>query len=165
MKDPFDITIFEPNDISFKRNPGGILCAVIDGTSYSGITLYQAFPFKKPAMFISVWHKSEQELGVIRDIEELDQESRLEVKKELRIRYIIPTVLKVKTISEETGLWLFKLETDRGDVQLIMPNIHEHIQFIGRDRLVITDMDGKRCEIPNTQLLDTHSRIELQKII
>ncbi|PLR99070.1 DUF1854 domain-containing protein [Bacillus sp. T33-2] len=165
MKDPFDIIIFDSKEISFTRSVGGVLSAVIDGAVYPEITLHQAFPFKKPSQFISVWEKNDRELGVIRDTKELDQESKNEIEKELRFRYIIPIVARVQSISEEMGLWIFQLVTDRGDLQLIMQNIHEHIQFIASDRLVITDMDGNRCEIPDIKLLDAHSRRELEKII
>jgi hypothetical protein len=165
MRDSFDITILNPKTVSFTRSQGGLLQAVINKEMYLEIVLHQAFPFSRPAQYISVWTKDDQELGIIQDIEELDYESKNEIEQELRIRYIIPIVTKILSINEESGLWIFQLVTDRGDLKLFMQNIHEHIQLIGTKRMVVTDMDGNRCEIPDIHLLDSHSLKELQKII
>ncbi|WP_413303291.1 DUF1854 domain-containing protein [Bacillus sp. 1P10SD] len=165
MRDSFDITILNPKTVSFTRSQGGLLQAVINNEMYSEIVLHQAFPFSRPARYISVWTKDDHELGIIQDIEELDYESKSEIEQELRIRYIIPIVTKILSINEESGLWIFQLVTDRGDLKLFMQNIHEHIQLIGTKRMVVTDMDGNRCEISDIHLLDSHSQRELQKII
>jgi hypothetical protein len=165
VSDPFNINMLDPNKVSFYRNKGGVLLAEISGEVYSEITLHQTFPFSKPKQYLSIWDKSDYEIGVIRDLEELDQTSKDQLKQELRLRYIIPIVTHVISIKEEPGLWTFQLETDRGSLELYMRNIHEHVQSKNAERIIITDMDGKRCEIPNVNLMDLHSRRELQKII
>jgi Domain of unknown function (DUF1854) len=165
VSDPFDIHMLDPNDVSFYRSKGGVLLAEIKGVVYPEITLHQTFPFSKPRHYISIWNKNEHEIGLIRDLEELDQTSKDELKQEIRLRYVIPIVTHVNSIKEEPGLWTFQLETDRGKLQLYMKNIHEHVQSKDAQRIIMTDMDGKRCEIPDVNQLDLHSRRELQKII
>jgi Domain of unknown function (DUF1854) len=165
VSDPFDIMLLDPIDVSLFRSKGGVLLAKIKGETYSEITLHQTFPFTKPRKYISIWNKNDYEIGVIRDLYELDEVSRYELNQELRLRYIIPIVTHVSAIKEEPGLWIFQLKTDRGPLQLYMRNIHEHVQSKNGERIIITDMDGKRCEIPDVNLLDQHSKKELQKII
>lgn len=57
------------------------------------------------------------------------------------------------------------LETDRGRLNLLLHNIHEHIQYTKYNSIIITDMEGKRCEIRDISKLDKHSLKEWNRVI
>lgn len=165
MSDLFEITYISPKCTSFTRSAGGMLQMETEGEVFAEITVRRTYPMSRPYQYLSVWTKDDKEIGIIRDIEELDEESREELVAELKLRYVIPVATQIISIKEEPGLWSFKVKTDRGDLQLLMRNIHEHIQMIGANRLIITDMEGKRCEIKDVDALDAPSRKQLSKVI
>ncbi|RJR12301.1 DUF1854 domain-containing protein [Candidatus Parcubacteria bacterium] len=165
MSDLFEITYINPGVTSFTRSTGGMLQMKTAREQFAEITVRRTYPMSRPYEYLSVWTKDDKEIGIIRDIEELDDESREELVAELKLRYVIPAVTQIISIKEEPGLWSFQVKTDRGDLKLLMRNIHEHIQMIGVNRLIITDMEGKRCEIKDTESLDAASRKQLSKVI
>lgn len=165
MTDDFSITLLDCKDVSFVRDHGGLLTAHLRTEQYKEIHLFRTFPYTKPFEYISVRTKDDEELGIIKNINELDRQSELEVIKELRMRYVIPVVTRILSINEEPGLWSIELETDRGNVSLLMRNIHEHMQQTPSGSIIITDMEGRRCEIRDINKLDKHSVRELNKVI
>ncbi|MCA1319661.1 DUF1854 domain-containing protein [Bacillus tianshenii] len=165
MSDLFELTYIDPGVTSFTRSAGGMLRMETDRELFTEITVRRTYPMTRPYEYLSVWTKDDKEIGIIRNIEELDEESREELVTELKLRYIIPAVTRIDSIKEEPGLWTFQVKTDRGDLKLLMRNIHEHIQMIGVNRLIITDMEGKRCEIKDIESLDAASRKHLSKVI
>lgn len=165
MSDLFEITYISPKDTHFTRTAGGMLQMETKGEILTEITVRRTYPMSRPYEYLSVWTKDDKEIGIIRDIKELDEVSRAELMVELKLRYVIPIVTQIISIKEEPGLWSFQVKTDRGDQQLLMRNIHEHIQQIGANRLIITDMEGKRCEINDVDALDAPSRKQLSKVI
>jgi hypothetical protein len=157
--------IAESTGYFVSRDHGGILNVIINNEVYEEISLYRTFPFSKPYEYISIRTKSDEELGIIKNIEKLEKLSKEEAYKELRLRYLIPKVTHILAIEQEPGLWTMELDTDRGKLQLLMRNIHEHIQYTGTERILITDMEGKRCEITEINKLDKHSLRELDKVL
>lgn len=164
MTDPYSITLLNPEDMSLFRERGGLLNAVINNKVHKDIFLFRTFPYSKPYEYISVRGSDEEELGIIRDLKQLDQKSEQEAMKELRLRYLIPVVTYIHSVKEEPGLWTIDLETDRGRLSLMMRNIHEHIQYTGNESILLTDMEGKRCEIREIKKIDKHSLRELNKV-
>lgn len=75
-KDPYEINIFEPGLISFSRSQGGVFQGVIEGKVYEELILFRIFPFQYNTQYISVRNSKSEEIGVIRDIDQLDEESR-----------------------------------------------------------------------------------------
>lgn len=165
MSDLFEITYINPGVTSFTRSAGGMLQMETARELFTEITVRRTYPMSRPYEYLSVWTKDDKEIGIIRNIEELDEKSREELVAELKLRYVIPAVTQIISIKEEPGLWSFQVKTDRGDLKLLMRNIHEHIQMIGVNRLIITDMEGKRCEIKDIESLDAASRKQLNKVI
>ncbi|MEK3887504.1 DUF1854 domain-containing protein [Bacillus sp. FSL K6-3431] len=165
MEELFDSLFLQPGEIQLQRQTGGLLQAVIKGDMHEEVIIYQAFPFTKPAQYISFRNAEGEELGIVKDLSELDSLSRDELETELHLRYLIPKVTKIKKIKQEPGLWVFDLITDRGNLRMLMRNLHEHIKILNSERILFTDIDGLRCEIADRNQLDFNSMKELQKIM
>ncbi|TYS60107.1 DUF1854 domain-containing protein [Sutcliffiella horikoshii] len=164
MSGDYDITYFEPQEVEFFYGKGTTMHFRHRGTDYANVGIFRTFPFSKPYEYISIWNE-DTELGVIKSVDQLDDESEAVLKRELHVRYVVPEVKRIQSIKEEPGLWIFALDTDRGPLKLMMRNIHEHLDLLPPNRIIITDMDGKRCEITNIKALDLNSRKELSKVI
>ncbi len=95
----------------------------------------------------------------------LAEESRDEVIKELRLRYLIPKVTHIKQIlSKPAGIeWI--LETDHGPIRFLMRNMHDHVYYPAPNRILITDMDGRRYQIFDYTELDKHSVRQFRKLL
>ncbi|WP_078379034.1 DUF1854 domain-containing protein [Sutcliffiella halmapala] len=165
MSDIFEITYINPKEAFFYRTEGGMLVVEMAQVSYPEVIIRRTYPMSRPYEYLSVWTKDDKELGVIRHLDELDESSKHEIAVELKLRYVIPIVTHIHSIKEEPGIWSIKVKTDRGELELLMRNIHEHIQLIDSNRIIITDMEGKRCEIEDIQSLDQSSQKQLRKII
>ncbi|GBG06994.1 hypothetical protein PAT3040_01541 [Paenibacillus agaridevorans] len=165
MKNSFDIRMLNPAEISLSRNKGGVLQGVIDGQTYEEIVVYRAFPFKHATSYISIRKAGGEELGIVHHIDELDEESAFELNKELQFRYFLPKVTRVDSVKNKSGLWLWELQTHLGTTKMAMRNLHEHLQYPGGGRIILTDLNGKRCEITEWQALDSHSRNQLKEVL
>ncbi|MCM3784173.1 DUF1854 domain-containing protein [Neobacillus mesonae] len=164
-RDPYDIHFLTPQSVIFSRGIGGVLQGVVEGTPYDEIVVYRTFPFKYTTQYISIRNAKGDELGIVKDINQLDSESREELDKELQFRYFLPRVTRVDSVKEKSELWMWELQTTLGPTRMAMRNLHEHVQFPGEGRMVLTDINGKRCEILDWRELDAHSRKELTDVI
>ncbi|WP_435164403.1 DUF1854 domain-containing protein [Paenibacillus glycanilyticus] len=165
MADLYDIRMFKPEEIYFSRGKGGVLQGVVDGKPYEELVIYRTFPFRFASEYISVRTTEGKELGIIRNIAELSAECAAELEKELQFRYFLPKVQHLTSVKFKSDLWIWEIETHLGETRLTMRNLHEHLQFPGGNRIVLTDMNGKRCEIADWQILDAHSRRQLEDVL
>lgn len=165
LKDPYEINILEPSVVSFSRSQGGVFQGVIEGKAFEEIILYRIYPFQYTTQYISVRNPKGEEIGVIRDIEELDQESRAEMDKELQLRYFLPLVTRIDSVKQKADLWIWELQTNLGPTRIVMRNLHEHMQYPSANRIILTDINGKRCEVRDWPALDGHSRNQLKDVL
>lgn len=165
MEEPFDIRMLNKSDISLTRNKGGVLQGIVNGKRHGELIVYRCFPFQYESSYLSIRDAKDVELGIVRDIGELDPESAAELEKELQLRYFLPKVTRVDSVKNKSGLWLWELQTHLGPTRLAMRNLHEHIQYPGGSRIILTDLNGKRCEITDWRALDSHSRKQLEEIV
>ncbi|MFD0674563.1 DUF1854 domain-containing protein [Cohnella sp. GCM10027633] len=163
-KDPYEIALIDPDLASFSRGSGGVLQGVVHGKSYAELMIFRAFPFTYAREYISIRDVKGEEIGILRDIGELDAESAEELDTELRFRYFLPLVTRVDRVKRRADMWLWDLQTSLGPTRIMMRNLHEHMLFPGGGRIILTDMNGRRCEIPDANALDGHSRKQLKEV-
>jgi hypothetical protein len=164
-RDPYEINILKPDAVSFSRRKGGVFHGVVEGKVYDEIILFRIFPFQYTTEYISVRDAKGEEIGVIRDISQLDSESRAEMGIELQLRYFLPLVTRIDAIKQKSDLWIWELQTNLGPTRIVMRNLHEHMQYPSVNRIILTDINGKRCEIRDWQALDGHSRNQLKDVL
>lgn len=162
--DPYEIEIIDPDRASFSRGAGGVLQGAIRGKTYEELMIFRAFPFAYTREYISVRDAKGDEIGIVRDIGELDAESAKELETELQFRYFLPRVERVDAVKRRSDLWLWDLQTNLGPTRITMRNLHEHMLFPGGGRIILTDMSGRRCEISDVNALDSHSRNQLKDV-
>jgi hypothetical protein len=164
-RDPYEINILEPDAVVFNRHQGGVFQGMVAGKAYDEIILYRIFPFQYTTKFISVRDAKGEEIGVIRDIDQLDEASRVEIDKELQLRYFLPLVTRIDSVKQKSDLWIWELQTNLGPTRIVMRNLHEHMQYPSANRIILTDINGKRCEIRDWLALDGHSRNQLKDVL
>ncbi|GIP43502.1 hypothetical protein J45TS6_19610 [Paenibacillus sp. J45TS6] len=165
MAEHFDIQLLRQQDINLSRNKGGVIQGTVNEKYYDELIVYRCFPFQYDSSYISIRNAEDEELGIVREIEELDKESACVLKEELELRYFLPKVTHIDSVKNKSGLWLWELQTNLGPTRMVMRNLHEHLLYPGEGWIIITDMNGKRCEIKDWRMLDSHSQKQLQEII
>lgn len=165
MNDLYEIRILNPEELYFSRGKGGVLQGVIEGKLFDELIVYRTFPLLYTTAYISVRNSKDEELGIIRDVAELGEESAMEITQELQFRYFLPKVTCVTSVKSKSDLWLWELQTHLGPTRLVMRNLHDHIQYSEGNRILLTDINGKRCEITDWKALDIRSRKQLEEIL
>ena len=132
----------------------------IDGTDEDGnatefyprVNFYSGFPFTDPGRYISVREAGEKapEIGVIRDLEkDLDAECVKMIKEQLAVRYFTPVITKIYNIKEEHGFAYWDVETKQGRCRFTIRMNSNSVIYLDDVRLLITDLDENRFEIPD----------------
>ena len=59
------------------------------------------------------------------------------------------------SVKEEFGTVYWKVDTDRGEKEIIVRNLRDNLQELSSSRIIITDVDGNRFEFPDVNKLDS----------
>ncbi|MCS7253398.1 MAG: DUF1854 domain-containing protein [Armatimonadota bacterium] len=141
---------------------GDELCMSYGGTVYRRIKPVRLFPLTAKDRMISIFDEAGKEIGIIREIKQLDAKSRAALESELSERYFMPRITKINAIKIEFGMMKWDVETDRGRRQFLVRERND-VQLLLGNRVLIVDADGNPYEIPNYMTLDAQSRALLEE--
>jgi hypothetical protein len=109
-------------------------------------------------MYITLLDSHEKELGFVRDLEEIDEDSRRALEECFAEYYMIPKIQKVLKCVDKFGTLKWTVETDRGVITFDIRNRHSDIKHLhGTSRVIIRDSNDNRYEIPDVENMDPHS--------
>lgn len=150
-----EIRYLHKDNAVFKRTPGGFVSLDYDGKHYDRIAVYRAFPFTDPQRYISVREPDEKakEIGMIEDLGNLDKDMAEMLLEQLGIRYFTPVITRIIDIKDEYGYAYFDVVTDRGACRFTIHINSSSVVRLTDTRLLISDLDGNRFEIPDTRKL------------
>lgn len=124
----------------------------------------RAFPLTKPTEFLSIQDAGGGEVGVLRSLDGLDNESRKLIEQELDRRYFTPEILQLRALKQEGGMWTFDVVTSRGATEFYVRNWRDSSHEVSPGRFVIQSVDGQRFEVPNFDALDTRSQTLIEQL-
>ena len=124
----------------------------------------RAFPWSHPDRFIALRDDEGNELATIDDLAGLPARSRGAVEAWLQRHTFVPKVLRVAEVREVNAAWLFRFDTDRGEVTVLLKE-REDLRFLTDGRILLRDPDGQTYELPPPDELDRDSRRELERIV
>lgn len=131
------------------------------------IHLSRAFPFDMPFEYISVLDDDKKEIGLIRTLEDFDEDIRALLIDELEAKYYTPTIKRILSVKERYGFSFWRCECEFGEKSFTLRDTFRSIIRArtkdGRSRIFILDVDGNRYEIPDVEALDrlSYKKIEL----
>ena len=126
-----------------------------------GLEPKRLFPYTHPNEYISLVEDGRREIAIIRDMAELDEESRKALLDCFAEIYMVPKITKVYFYGGKIGSVRFDVETDRGRMKFRVKNPNSAIINLGKGRVLIRDSDDNRYEIANTADLDAKSAHQL----
>ena len=154
------LNFINPDDYEFYISDGRLLCLKYKKQNVGRVSVKRMFPFQFPDEYIAVCSEnynrkdSENEIGIIRDMNLLRDDQIAILKRELHKRYFIPDVIKVESIKEEYGNITFVAETTAGRREFNITDPGSNIKNIGMDKLLLTDVYGNRYYIPDINAVD-----------
>lgn len=131
--------------------------------TYDRVFLHRAFPFDHPEAYISVQDADKNELGMISDLSVFPADTADLLRAELGRKYYAPVLKSIHSIRDRYGYAYCSAVTDSGEITFTLRDASRSIFKVDERRVIITDIDGNRYDIPDVTLLDRKSfkRIEL----
>lgn len=152
-----EIGLLDGDRVRFYRDELHGLCVKVDGQDHQGVSVALIFPLTLRTRYIRVKEEeSGTEVGIIKEMDELDPSSRALLEDELARAYFIPKIKKIYRIKEEFGITTWEVDTDKGRRVFDVQERH-NVRYIGPNHLIIKDADGNRYEIEDYRKLDQGS--------
>ena len=147
----------------FARTGGGFISLEFDGKKWERMQVIRLFPFTEPDQFISIRTVEERskEIGVIEDMKKVSKETRKMLEEQLKLHYFTPVIQKVLDIKDEYGYAYFHVMTDRGECRFTINMGGNAVVRLTDTRLLITDLDENRFEIPDVLQLSQKEQRKL----
>lgn len=139
------------DNAEFSRTKGGFVSLKYDGKEWDRVQVIRLFPFTEPNKFISIRTAEERskEIGVIEDLKQVPSDTRKMLEEQLNLHYFTPIIKKVIDIKDEYGYAYFHVMTDRGECRFTINMGGNAVVRLTDSRLLITDLDENRFEIPD----------------
>ncbi len=161
-----EIRYLESGQVSVELPPGATHPRVVlkDECCILAARIRKVFPLSHPDGFVSIQDGAGKEAGVLRTLGGLDEGSRSIVENELERRYFTPTILTIDSLKQDGGMWLFKVQTQRGPSSFYVRSWRDSSHEISQGRFQIVSVDGQRFEIRDLNALDERSQAQLDQL-
>lgn len=158
-----EMRLINSGNASFERTEGGFLSLKFREKEYKRIGVYLTFPLTNPEEFISIREADEKakEIGIVESMKDLSASQQEMLREQIRLRYFMPEVKKVMEVKEEYGYAYWYVETDFGVCRFTTHMSNDAVAVLDESRLLITDIDGNRYEIPDFYALTIQERKRL----
>ena len=161
----FYVNILDPRKIRICRDESGRLKLIFDNDEKVLIKrVVRAFPLTMPWRYVILIDENDREVGLLRDLGDLDETSMKVLKDELERVYFIPKIKKIHRIKEEFGVLICETETDKGPRRFEVTSRRD-VKKMGKRRIIVRDADGNLYDIPDYADLDQKSIILLESVI
>jgi len=167
-KEPEKLRYLDPEQVkAFRGQDGSLYAHIGDELTVLAPRFMRARPLADPDLYISIrgQEPNGKEFGLLRRWRCLDPESRRLVQAELDQRYLHTQVIRIIALKDYGGLQSCLLETDRGPRQVTFRDVRDNVIYLGTARVLITDAEGNRYDIPDMSSLDRRSRVLLSRIL
>ncbi len=145
----------------------GFLTLILSGDEekrFDRIFLHRVFPYEFLFKYISVLDGEKDEIGIIFDVEELDEGDRELVRCEIEKKYYSPVIVEIKSLKERYGFSYWKALTEDGrEISFTMQDTYKNILHTSEDSIILCDVDSNRYTIRSISALSAKSyrKIEL----
>ena len=130
-----------------------------DGTVIEELEPRRLFPHTDTERYITLLNSKEKEVALVKEMKDLDPDSRRALEDCFKEYYLIPKISQVLHVEDKFGALKFHVMTDRGEISFRIRNRHSDIKMLGKSgRVLIRDSDDNRYEIPRFDDLDRHSK-------
>ena len=148
-----ELVELDPENIELVGSAEGTSLIYNAGSPAMGIKLVRLLPFADPDHYWGVLDHEGNDLGVIADPSRLPAKSKLVADQMLSERYFMPEAHKVVSVRDDFGTQIWNIETAQGNREYAIRNLKDNLLGLPPHRVILTDADGNRFEIPNSEAL------------
>ena len=152
VTDKDSIVIFENNLVDL---------TTADGVLYHALEPRRLFPVSRVDSFITLLNEEGVEVAVIKEMSDLNAESREVIEYSLNDYYLVPHILKIYSVTEKNGKIHWSIETERGYKEFDVRNRNHDVRVYSDGRVRVRDSDDNRYLITDYRKLDKHSRQQM----
>lgn len=152
------LEFLSPEKCNFSFNQNNFLIMTLEEESKGRVKLIRTYPYSLTDEYICVHDLEDNEIGIIKTLADLDNDSREACIKELESRYYCPTVTTVKSIKERMGHFYFETIIDGKEKKFTVRDITRNLRYASENTLLIFDMDGNRYVIPEFEKIEEKSK-------
>lgn len=161
------LTLLDCGKIEFELEPSGFLTLRYDGREYHRISPTRLIPFFSRTTYISLSYDNEdnefEEIGVIKDMTELDKKQYELLDKYLEYKYYMPEITRVYSIKDNMRGSLFvRADTTSGEKTIVVRDWYENFRMLSDKYLYVNDSDGNKYYCADISKLDKKSRNVLE---
>ena len=163
-----DIRFFSGKKVRAELGSRGILLNVWlpDDTAYTDVEARRYFPISNETKYISLVHMvedakgklQEEEILIIKDLENMDEDSRNAVLKSLEGYYMIPRISDILEFKKVNDDLQWTVDTDRGIITFDIRDKYTSIKQLPDGRILVKDASDNRYEIPDLATLSKKVR-------
>jgi hypothetical protein len=139
------------------------------GEVFRGVFAVNLFPATNPDDYISlrVWSRdgAEQEIGLLRRLEEWPAEAQSLIRSALDRRYYLQTITGVDAIRLELGHLTLNVRTTHGPRRFTMRWAQSQVQDFGERGKVLLDLDDNRFLVSDVAALPPRERDLFQRFV
>ena len=129
--------------------------------------VYLTFPLTNPEEFISIREADEKakEIGIVEKLSALPADQQEMLREQIKLRYFMPSITKVLDVKDEYGYAYWNVVTTFGACRFTTQMSGDAVVHLSDSRLLVTDIDGNRYEIPDFYSLSVIERKKLDLFI
>ena len=156
---------FKAAQVRLTSNPDGTLTLACSGRQLKNVRVRLGRPLLDPKSFASVLSEKGAEVGLITHLERLTPATWNILEAHVLRHDLTTEILKVRSLAHQYGSAYWDVETQKGRRQFVIRGTTEYVRYLDDDRLLITDVQGNRFEIPSLAGLDKRSRQLIELIL
>lgn len=143
---------------------GRLVLTSPDGERFVGVVPVRCFPYREPNGLVSFLDEKGREVFCVESWEGLDPALARRLAQEFERRELLPTITRVRSVSDTAEPTLWQVDTDRGPVGFTLPS-EDNIRRLGEHGALIADVHGVRYRIVDLRALDAFSRKLLNRYL
>ena len=138
-----------------RRNDGRLWA--VRGVEERPVWVRRAFPWSEPGRFLSLRDDEEEEFALVKDLAELDPDSRRALEEALHQAGFVFEITRVLEIEEEVELRHWRVETRQGP-RSFQTRLDDWPRVLPHGGLLVRDVNGDLYHLGRTADLDKRSR-------
>lgn len=136
---------------------------------YQGVYALRCLPVQNPSEFISLRYLNadnrDQEVGIIRHLEDWPEETVALLHQSLLRRYFVHEVQRIHSIKLSQNFVTFNVDTHLGPMEFIMNYVYASVWDYGLRGKIMIDVEDNRFLIPDVQCLTKSERKVFERYI
>ena len=127
------------------------------GGRHAPVVVHRCFPWSDPARHISLRDHDDEEFAYVRDVSDLEEESRAALERALVAAGFLLEITAVEDVSEEVEIRHWAVRTRQGS-RRFQTRLDDWPVQIADGGLLIRDLAGDLYHVPDPEALDPASR-------